>query len=109
MMNFASGVSFFDPQVIVDRTAGLRCSVQLGDIAYSDVTYNAPSPPPNQPVASAELPPWALVIMIVFAVLFLVVLIAACVMASRERQGNPIFVSMKDVNKGAAGTETSRA
>ena len=34
VMDFRSGVSFFDPELLVQRTAGLRCPIQRDDLAY---------------------------------------------------------------------------
>ena len=44
-MSFASGVDFFDPEVLVSRTAGLRCPVALNNIQYAG-SLISPSPPP---------------------------------------------------------------
>ena len=44
-MSFASGVEFFDPELLVSRTAGLRCPVDLENIKYAG-SLISPSPPP---------------------------------------------------------------
>ena len=45
-INFASGVSFFDPEVLVTRTAGLRCPVVLKNVQYAGSLVSASPPPP---------------------------------------------------------------
>ena len=44
-MSFASGVEFFDPELLVKRTAELRCPVVLENMKYAGRLV-APSPPP---------------------------------------------------------------
>lgn len=54
---------------------------------------NCPAPAPDR--ESAVLPTWAIIVIIIGAVLFVVVIIFAGFMYRRERQGNPIFVTLK--------------
>jgi len=103
-MNAKSGVDFFDPQVLADRTASLLSPIDLEKVRYSD-TYRAPTsqnPPPAaastspSPSSSSddpqeELPAWAIVVIAVLGVLFLAILAFVCVMYRREKQGKPIF------------------
>ena len=47
-MSFASGVEFFDPELLVKHTAELRCPVVLENIKYAG-SLISPSPPPLPP------------------------------------------------------------
>lgn len=86
----------------------MLCPVELANIKYSGVDPS-PSPPPP-PSASSELPAWAVIVMVAFALLFVIFLIVFCVMYGREKQGKPIFVKMSDVkgtNTGGGVEQTS--
>lgn len=93
-MNFESGVEIFDPNVLVDKTANLKCPLALTDIAYSGVA----SLPP-QPVSTDddELPDWGIAIIVIALVLFFAVLLFAIMMYRAEKSGKPIFSSLTDV------------
>jgi len=93
-MNFQSGVEFFDPTVLVDRTANLLCPLALTDMSYSGV---ASSPPPVESGDNDDMPGWGVAVIVVVAVLFLAVLAFAIAMYLAEKRGAPIFVSLQDV------------
>lgn len=80
--------------VLVDKTANLKCPLALTDIAYSGVA----SLPP-QPVSTDddELPDWGIAIIVIALVLFFAVLLFAIMMYRAEKSGKPIFSSLTDV------------
>ena len=95
-MNFQSGVEFFEPDVLVSRTANLLCPLALTDMSYSGVAN--PPPPPS---SSDDLPDWGIAVIVVVGVLFLAVLAFAIAMYLAEKRGAPIFVSLQDVQVAA--------
>ena len=108
-MNFQSGVDFFEPEVLAERTASLLCPVELQKVAYTG-TPPPPAPTPPPPVGSTsndDLPAWGVVVIVVVGVLFIAVLAFAGVMYYRERQGRPIFVSLEGVQAERAAQQTS--
>jgi len=92
-MNFQSGVEFFDPNVLVSRTAGLLCPLALTDMSYSGVSSSPPPPAPAPPASESTLEDWAIAVIIVFAVLFGVVVVVLSWVIVRERTGAPLFTS----------------
>jgi len=100
-MNFQSGVEFFDPTVLVDRTANLLCPLALTDMSYSGVASSPPPPSPGAPPLESgdddDMPGWGVAVIVVVAVLFLAVLAFAIAMYLAEKRGAPIFVSLQDV------------
>jgi len=100
-MNFQSGVEFFDPTALVDRTASLLCPLALTDMSYSGVASSPPPPSPGAPPVESgdndDMPGWGVAVIVVVAVLFLAVLAFAIAMYLAEKRGAPIFVSLQDV------------
>lgn len=81
-MDFESGVSFFDPQILMNRTANLQCPFSLKHA----VDTNSPS----------TLPGWAIAVIVVAVILFLAAAVFALIMYRQERVGKPIFVNLKE-------------
>ena len=99
MMNFESGVTFMDPELLRNRTAGLLCPVNLDEVVYS--SENAPtSAASNTTVvtveADASAPIALIAVLVVVIILFLAVAIFACTMYRAEKNGEPIFYKMSD-------------
>ena len=95
-MNFNSGVNFFDPQVLVDHTKGLRCPLAAD---YWKPDYWKPSPPsPPSPPAPSEkeekVPAWIIAVVVVACVLCLFVTAALGFVYRREKQGKPVFMNL---------------
>ena len=92
MPNFESGVSFFDADVLINRTAKMLCPIDTNSVSYASGRTAAANPDP--PDAS---PPWALIIVvIVLGVLFAAIFLFACFMYRREKAGTPIFYNLKE-------------
>ena len=85
MINFQSGVGFFEEDMVVDRTANLRCPfvppVANNTIAKSDAK-------------SDDIPTWTIAVIVVICLLLVAVLTFASVMYYREKQGKPMFTTL---------------
>ena len=84
-INFQSGVGFFEEDMVVDRTANLRCPfvppVANNTIAKSDAK-------------SDDIPTWTIAVIVVICLLLVAVLTFASVMYYREKQGKPMFTTL---------------
>ena len=84
-MNFNSGVDFFDPQVLVDHTKGLRCPLAAD---YWKPDSSAPSE------KEEKVPAWIIAVVVVACVLCLFVTAALGFVYRREKQGKPVFMNL---------------
>lgn len=95
-MDFESGVSFFTPEMLMDRTAKLLCPIT------PDQTVDESSP--------STVPGWAIAVIVVAVVLFVASAVFAVIMFRQERVGKPIFSNLKEVPTEAVyRKETSNA
>jgi hypothetical protein len=93
--------------LLVTRTANLLCPLDIASTRYSGIVAPPPPPPPPQPAtpfsltyihdSSDEIPTWAIIVIIVVGVLFLLALAFAIAMYCAEKSGKPIFVSLDDI------------
>ena len=89
-MNFNSGVDFFDPQVLVDHTKGLRCPLAAD---YWKPDYWKPDS--SAPSSTEEkVPAWIIAVVVVACVLCLFVTAALGFVYRREKQGKPVFMNL---------------
>ena len=88
-MNFNSGVDFFDPQVLVDHTKGLRCPLAAD---YWKPDYWKPDS--SAPSEKQKVPAWIIAVVVVACVLCLFVTAALGFVYRREKQGKPVFMNL---------------
>jgi hypothetical protein len=88
-MDFRSGVSFFNPEMLMNRTSKLVCPF----VPKQAIATNSP----------LARPFWAIAVVVITLVLFLAMAIFAFIMFRQERVGQPIFVSLKEVVKQLPG------
>lgn len=95
-LNFQSGVGFFETDLLVTHTADLRCPfVPKVEEEVSPITTE-----------TEKIPSWAIALIVVFCVLFLLFFAFALAMYSREKQGKPIFKTLDSTNAAKAAQET---
>ena len=98
-LNFKSGVGFFETDLLVTHTADLRCPfVPKVEEEVSPITTE-----------TEKIPFWAIALIVVFCVLFLLFFAFALAMYSREKQGKPIFKTLDSTNAAKAAQETRTA
>ena len=101
-VDFQSGVTFFDPNLLANHTASLKCPLLLENVRY------ALQPPADAtPSSSDELPAWGVALIAVFGVLFFVCFAFALTMFLRERAGKPIFQNLEEPKKESTAPKTN--
>ena len=85
-MNFNSGVDFFDPQVLMDHTKGLRCPLAAD--------YWKPDSSAISEEKEEKVPAWIIAVVVVACALCLFVTAALGFVYRREKQGKPVFMNL---------------
>ena len=85
-INFQSGVGFFEEDMVVDRTANLRCPF-VPPIANNTIVVVAEE-------SKDKIPGWAIALIVVVCTLCLLISAAAACLVSREKQGKPVFSTL---------------
>ena len=97
-VDFQSGVTFFDPNLLMSHTASLKCPLLPENVQYAN------APPPS---SSDELPGWGIALVAVFGVLFFACFVCALTMFLRERAGKPIFQNLEEPKKESTAPKTN--
>ena len=95
-LNFKSGVDFFDDNMLMNRTAGMKCPFVPKVRGGSVVTET-----------EDKIPSWAIALIVVVCVLCLLLFACAFAMFLREKQGKPIFQNLEEPKKESTAPKTN--